>query len=232
MRTLALLLLACTAALADEARERADEVARRLASTDREELLAALHEAAEHPHAALVPALAKLLRDADYAVREPAIEALARQKDEEGRKAAAKALAARLGPLTGKEEVQPELLKVIVALHDLAQPVSVKPLLDGIPHDEEGKVVGARLLAVANVPHRDAIEALLKFGSGSGKRRGGDGRGGLAATALQYATASKERRRIEEWRRWWSENGKDFDFVAAAEKRAEQRREREEKRRK
>jgi len=76
-------------------------------------------------------------------------------------------------------------------------------------------------MAVANVPSKEAIERLIQYGYKD--RRGAGRTRDLATKALAYATQEKVKGGIEGWRKWWSDNEKSFDPIAAAEKREEAR---------
>ena len=117
---------------------------------------------------------------------------------------------------------------MITALHDLAQPSSIKPLLS-MDSTTPREVRAACAMAVGNVPSKEAIDRLIQYGY---KDRRGSGRTrDLATKALAYATQEKVKGGIEAWRKWWSENEDDFDPIAAAEKRQQARAAAEEKQR-
>jgi HEAT repeat protein len=217
---LALLALAVPAEEDKALREAASELAARMRSKDPEERLAAARETAMNQHHLVLAPLVKLLRDKDKRIREAAISSLGLRDDPKAAKQAASALASRLRPLAGKEETREELLSVIQALHDLAQPVSMKALLD-IKSGTDREVMRARAMAVANVPSKEAIDRLIQYGYKD--RRGSDSTRRIAIQALGYATQVRLRGNFEEWRRWWSDNKDGFDVDAAAEARANKR---------
>jgi len=196
----------------------AKELAGRLASKDPDVVYEAIKEAAQNQHALLTDPLVKLLKSPRPELRGTAIEALGTRFDPTARKKAAKALAARLGKLSRKEKDADELMKSITALHDLAQTVSIKPLLSDIDKDTNGKVVRARVMAVANVPDAEAIDSLIKFAA---KSRRMAKRGKVVRDALVYATGERIKGNVDAWRSWWKEHKKNFDFQAAQKKREE-----------
>ena len=211
------LLFIAAPLLADDG---AKAIAKQLASKSDEEVYAGLHAAAGNQDKSLTSPICKLLKDKNPSIRATAIEVLATRTEPAAQKKAAQSLAARLKPLASKEDGKEELLKVVAALHDLAQPTTIKALLDS-KHDEARDVRQARAMAVANVPSKEAIERLIQYGY---KDRKGKGRTrDIATKALAYATGEKNRGGIDGWRRWWKENEKDFDCIDAAEKRAEKR---------
>jgi HEAT repeat protein len=232
MRPILILALLGSLALAGDdeaeaaARQEAEALCKRLGDKDAGGRLDAARTAASNHHALLTAPLTRLLKDKDARVRSAAISALGRRDDPKAQKKAASALAARLRPLDGKEERTEELMAVIQALHDLAQPSTIKALLD-IKSGTDRETAVARARAVANVPSKEAIERLIQFGykdrKGSGQTRK------VATTALAYATQTKVRGGIEQWRQWWSDNEDTFDIDAAAEKRANQRTEQKER---
>lgn len=227
MRYVLTLLTLSLSVLAGD-REVVDDLVERLKSKDTDEVLKALTEAGSVYDKRLMPPLTKLLKDKMAVVRERTIEVLALRSAPASRKKAASALAARLKPLGAKEETRDELLKVIQALHDLAQPHTMKALLDGTNQAMDRAELQARLLAVGNVPTKDAVDRLIQFGS-SGRRRGNN-RGANALQAVRYATQMDvPRGDIDVVRKWWSENRKDFDPIVAADKRVKSRAEQEEK---
>jgi hypothetical protein len=220
-----LALLAALATAGDEeeaaAKAEAAEISKRMAHKDPGERLEAARAAARNQHLSLATPLAKLLKDKDQRVRVEAITSLGLRDDPKAQKKAATALGARIRVLEGKEEKKEELVAVLQALHDLAHPAAIKPLMDGIPADPDPEVLRGRLMAVANTPTAEAVDKIINFASAGGKkfRR----QKGLAREAIQYATCMKQRWDVDEWRSWWKENKTTFDFDATAEKRAEMR---------
>lgn len=206
-----------------------EDLAGRLASDDASVLVEACREAATVQEPALTTPLAKLLKHDNPAVRRSAIEALGLRKPAEERKKAAHALSQRILPLAEKEETKEECLAVVNALHDLAQPVALKALLDGIGPDDDREIARARMRAAANVPSKEAIEELLHLGS-AGRRGGAQWRVAAVVDALRYATQERVEGGIEGWRQWWMENRKTFDVDLAANKRADARLREEERR--
>jgi len=204
-----------------------DDLAARLGSDDSNTVIDACREAASSEDPALTTPLIRLLKNDNPAVRKAAVEALALRKPADERKKAAQALAQRIAPLAAKEETKEECLAVLTALHDLAQPVAVKPLLDGIGPDDDRDIARARMHAAANAPSKEVIEELIRLGS-AGRRGGAHWRSSAVLEALRYATQEKVEGGIEEWRHWWTENKKTFDPDLAANKREDERiRERE-----
>jgi hypothetical protein len=208
-----------------------EDLATRLGSDDASLIIEACREAAASEDPALTAPLGKLLKHDNGAVRRAAIEALGLRKPAEERKKAAQALAQRIAPLAGKEETREECLAVLSALHDLAQVVALKPLLDGIGPDDDRDIARARMRAAANIPSKEAIEELIHLGS-AGRRGGAQWRVAAAVDALRYATQERVEGGIEAWRQWWTENRKTFDVDIAANKRADARLREEERRRK
>lgn len=226
---LAVALAVLGAALPSRAEDRAEdekkkleaearELAGRLASKDAEVLYEAIKEAARNQHALLTDPLIKLLRDKRPEIRLAAVAALGTRFDPTARRKAAKALAARLRRLSRKERDADELMKSIESLRDLAQPVSIKALLSDIDRNTDGKIVRARVMAVANVPHADAVDALIAFAA---KSRRMANRGRVVRDALVYATGERVRGDVDAWRSWWKENRKNFDFQAVKARREE-----------
>jgi HEAT repeat protein len=204
-----------------------------LARQDREARQAAAEGAAGLTHPALLPALLKAVKDEYRSVREPVFRALAARGPAEERRKAARALEARLKDLDKQPETKDELLVLVQALHDLAQPTSIEPLIEGIDATSEVDVATARLRAVANVPSKDAVERLIQYAA---RGRRGESYRGAALKALEYAT-NVRLGSLDAWHRWWAENKRSFDPDAAARVRAEEReaaqakaREREERR--
>lgn len=208
-----------------------DDLVRRFSAEDSNEVIAACREAATIQEAALTAPLVRLLKHDNPAVRKAAIEALQLRKPEEERKKAAHALAQRIAPLAEKEEGKEECLLVATALHDLAQEVALKPLLDGITPDSDREITRARLHAAANIPSKDVVDELLQLGS-QGRRGGAGWRQAAVIEALRYATQEKIPGGIEAWRAWWTENKKAYDAFLVAAKRAEARLAEEERRKK
>ena len=165
----------------------------------------------------LLPLLTKLLRDESPDVRTAAIQALGARTEADHRKKAADSLADRLKVLDGKPEAQGERIAVAGALHDLAQPGAIGVLLDGIGTGTTLDEVDARCRAVANVPSPKAIEELINLMAK--RHRDGSGIRSSATKALQYATGERSGNDPDQWRAWWKDHEKSFDFDAAAERR-------------
>jgi len=222
---LLVILLAPFAVAAEDAdikerKEAAKTIAKKLVSSNDEEVFAGLQEAAVNQDPSLTSPLCKLLKSKNTALRYGAIETLGTRTLQGEQKKAARSLVGRLKPLADNEDDREELLKVIQALHDLAQVSTIKAVLDS-KSDEDRSVRQARAMAVANVADKEAIERLIQYGY---KDRRGKGRTrDIATKALRYATGAQVKGGIEAWRKWWSENEKSFDPLAAAEQRAEKR---------
>jgi hypothetical protein len=199
-----------------------EDLAGRLGSDDASAVIEACREAAASEDPALTAPLARLLKHDNPAVRRAAIDALQLRKPAEEKKKAAQALALRIAALAAKEETKEECLAVINALHDLAQVVALKALLDGIGPDDDREVARARMHAAANIPSKEAIEELIHLAS-AGRRGGAQWRVAAAVDALRYATQEKVEGGIEAWRHWWTENKKTYDVDLAANKRADAR---------
>lgn len=173
----------------------------------------------------LVPALGKLLRAPEEDVRVGAMAALGARGTPETKKKAAAALIERLKPLDATLEKdatrKPEMIALCKALHDLAQPSSIDPLLDGIEFREDLEVVEARAMAVANVADVKAVDGMIDL---MGRRhRDGTGIRAVLSKALYYATGAKLGNDADAWRSWWKDAKVHFDFEAAAEQRAKAR---------
>lgn len=208
-----------------------EELLELLRSRDAAVREAALREAADVGSPELLPPLARLLSDDAPSVRVAAAAALARRADPKERRSAASALEGRLRTLGEKGDAG-ERLALVEALHDLAQPSSVGPLVDGIRTDTPREEVEARLRAVANCPVPEAIEALIQFAASHGRGKRADWNAGTRA-ALRYATrADAGGADPDLWRAWWRKNERTFDFAGAAADRERERREAAEKERK
>lgn len=166
----------------------------------------------------LTAPLVRCLKDDEREVRRAAVEALQQRTGKE-QKAAARGLAARLATFLKPGADAQEHALVIQALHDLAQPVSIKDLLD-VPVTFDRELIRLRALAVANVPAAEAIEELIQFGS---RGRRGAGFRDITRDALNYATGQKFRSDPDTWRQWWREAKGEFDFEALAAARGEAR---------
>jgi hypothetical protein len=158
-------------------------------------------------------------------VRLAATAALAARTTPESKRRAATALVERSKALQQALEKdltrKAELMATIQGLHDLAQEASVDPLLDGIDLGVDLEIVGARAMAVANIPSPKAIEGLIDF---MGRRhRDGTGIRAQLTKALTYATGVKGGNDPDTWRAWWKAAKVGFDFEAAAAERAKAR---------
>jgi len=221
MRLTCSIALLCALAFAgDAAKEEATAIAKRLARKDIDTQLEAVREAAQNQHSALTSPLIKLLKCKEVAVRLAAIEALGLRQETADKKRAAKALCARIKPLEDKPDRYDELGKIVTALHDLAQPVAIRPLMD-IPVNFDQALAQARLRAAANIPSKEVIDRLLQYASSG--RRGRNARWKSAGAAIRYATQESVKGGVREWRQWWKDNKDKFDVDHAANLRAEER---------
>jgi len=191
----------------------------------------ALKAAATNQHALLTTPLIKLSKDKDFATRIAALNALGTREHASERKKAAKAVAARLGRLSAKPETRTELMQAIDALHNLAHPISIKPLLDNLSKETDRGIATARLMAVSNVCSAEAVEGLINFAA---KGRRMNRLKDVTRKALKGATGANVAGGADEWRAWWKKNKRDFDFEAvrvAREEAAAKRKAKEDKKR-
>lgn len=210
------------------AEEVAAALVARLRDADADVRVQAALEAVACPSPALLKPLLRLLTDPEQGVREAATKALGARVEEGDRKKAAAGLVPRLARLGRPQEDQAERLVVIDALAHLAQPVSIRPLLDGIGLETLPEEFEARLDAVARVPHAEAIERLIQFLARG--HRGSFGRQVAAArNALQLATGVRLGDDPDRWRAWWRDNERTFSFEAIAAARAQAEAERQER---
>ena len=210
-----------------------DAVVAGLKSDDDAARLAAAEQAAEVADDAVTRPLARLLTDDRFEIRAASIRALGARSSDHAKKDAAKALAARMSALSKSVHDEGELALTVQALHDLAQPSTIRPLLDGIDDSASEDLYRARVMAVANVPHADAVDELIQHLARRGRGKWGGNKRSVVE-ALQYATGERHGADPDTWRAWWKEAKKTFDFGAAARRRAdeaERQREREQKRR-
>ncbi len=220
-----LLLLPAAAAREPGADDQAEALVERLRSDDASVRYKALQAASQSQHPSLTGPLIKLLKDDYPENRKRAAQALAARTNSSAKKRAATALARRLPSLSGKEDKSEELVGIAKALGDLGQKSSVKPLLKGLDPKTPRAEAEARLKAVAEIPHADAIAGLMQYGS---KGRRGNTQRNLVVGALRHATGQKFGKDPDAWRTWWRENKATFDFEAAArEREAQQAREQE-----
>jgi hypothetical protein len=181
----------------------------------------ALERARDNQHESLLPALTRLLSDAELGVRIAAIEALTRRADAGARRKAAVSLAARLGRLSKGRADRDEVMALIASLGTLREASGIKALLDPIEVEMDMDEVKARLHAVASIPRAEAVEALIDFlalgrRSGRGKHRA-EAHDALryltGAQPSEYATAGHD---ADRWRSWWKDNKKSVDLEAVA----------------
>ena len=211
------------------------ELLEALKSKSPDEVVGAANEAAEVQDHELLRPLTKLLSHKDRLVRMASIGALKTRQEKADRKKAAASLGLQLNKRSGPDNLK-ERMAIVDALHYLAEPSTMKVLIGGIDRESDRNELKARLMAVANVPSKDAIELLIKF-MDAGNRRGRPGHRGAADAALQYATGAgnvrkqwdrtKGRGGENAWRDWWREHKKTFDPKAVAAAREQARREAE-----
>ena len=214
-------------AAAAEAQKAAQALVERIKSEDAAVKKAALADALKVQHPLVTAALGKALSDADEAIRSAALAALVARTDDVAKKAAATSVAARLERIAKKNEDYTERMKVIAALHDLAQPSSLKALAAETGLDVAPEEIAARMRAIANLPCKEAIDEIIQFRS-SGRRgvRSPEGQGGqesrgrIAREAFAYAVGIDVGQDPDAMRKWWKEHEKGFDFAAASERRS------------
>ena len=179
--------------------------------------LAALKEAATTEDARLVTAVGKLLKADEEDVRLAAVTALAACRFAETKRKAALLLLERSKVVQQAYEKdvsrKHELLAIFQGLHDLAQEATIDGILDGIEAGIDLDVVGARAMAVANVPSAKAIDGLISYMAR--RHRDGTGIRGQLTKALTYATGVKGANDDDAWRSWWKDAKATFDFQAA-----------------
>lgn len=198
-------------------------------SKDVDERRDAAEKALDNPDKKLTSPLIKLLGDSHSEVRVAAIEALGTRSDTSSQRKAASSLAGRLKRYMAKGEYAAERDATIAALRQLAQPTTIKKLIDAVDLETDPEVVADILMAVANVPSDDAIERLIQF-LDSGRRAEFRRFKAAAGKALLWATGVKGNgHNPDAWRAWWRGAQKDYDHAAAADRRAAAESERAEK---
>jgi HEAT repeat protein len=231
---LALCLLASAAIAGDPPAAAPPEpakLAESLKSKEKADRLAAARDAKDVQDEKLTAPLAALLDDDEAAIRHAAIEALGRRTAADAQKKAASALASHVTKVAKRADAEVELIAAVQALGVLAQPSSLDALTSDIEIDTPLEVVRARLTAVANLPSPEAIDALIQFLAKQGRGKNGAQREACRA-ALRDATGQNLGNDPDAWRAWWKDAKKDFDFAAAAERRAAEREAKDEKDRK
>ncbi len=213
---------------ADGAAQDAAAVVLALKSKEDAERLTAATDALGIADDAVTKPLVRLLIDDRFEIRAAAIRALGVRTTDKGRRAAAKGLCALIPRLAKSAENEGELALVVRSLHDLAQPSSIDPLMKDVEDSSAEDLYRARVMAVANVPDAEAIEALIQHLARRGRGRWGGMRRAVT-DALRYATGQKLGNDPDKWRSWWHDAKKTFDFEAAAARREESR-EKEEQR--
>ncbi len=203
-----------------------DSAVQKLASKEVNIRLEGAREAATVQEKEVTAALIKALTDKHQAVRELVAESLALRTGKTDRKKAAIAMGKRIPALTKKKESKPECLKLVEAMHDLADPAGLKPLLANIKTTSDQEISEARLQAAANIPSKKVIDELLKFLK-AGKRA--NWRHGASQRALRYATQENVKGGVDGWLAWWRENEKTFNPIVAADKRLAKANDRKEK---
>jgi HEAT repeat protein len=194
---------------------------------------AAARDAKDCEDPRVTAALAHALSDSDGEVRKTAARVLGTRTDDAEKKSAARALSNRLPRLDASPDLAVEQEIVVDALHDLAQPLALKVLVDGLDLDDADlRPTERRLRAIANLPTKDAVAALIGVLAREG--RGGGAWRRAVRGALVYATGEKLGNDPDAWRAWWRKHEDTFDVAAAAARRAKERLEadeREERRR-
>jgi HEAT repeat protein len=197
-----------------------DAVVAGLKSDEDPERLSAAERALQVAHDAVTTPLTRLLTDDRYEIRSAALRALGARTTEKAKKAAAKAVAARLPKLSKSARDEGELAIAVQALHDLAQRSTVPALLKDVEDSASDEIFRARVMAVANVPHADAVDELIQLLSGRGRGKW-QGQKRSVVEALRSATGEDLGGDPDEWRAWWRDAKRTFDFEAAARRRAE-----------
>ena len=225
---LALLVLFAPSARAEETEEpderaQAEALLAELKGKDPSARVKALERAKDNQHESLLPALTRLLSDAELGVRLASIEALAQREEKTARRKAAASLAARLARLSKGRADHDEVMTLIASLGTLREPGGIKALLDPIEVEMDMEEVKARLHAVASIPHEQAVDALIDF-LALGRRGGRAKHRAQAHDALRYLTGAKPTdyetagHDADRWRSWWKDNKKvvNLEEIAAA----------------
>lgn len=218
--------LTASVAMTEEVDEKAQaaELILLLKSKDSSVRVRALEQAKLNQHSSLTSPLARLVSDKELGVRLGAIEALAARTEEKARRKAASTLASRLKRLSKTRGDQDELHLLIESLGMLGEAVGIKPLIDPIEVEMDMDEVKLRLQAVANVPHEQAVEALIDF-LAKGRRNGRGPHRREAHNALRHLTGGNPQdhrnsgKDADRWRAWWKDNKKTIDLEAVAEAR-------------
>jgi hypothetical protein len=196
----------------------------RMKATDVEVRKAAVQEAKTEQDERVTSALSRALSDADADVRAAALEGCLARTEAPAKKAAATAVATRLKTVAEKAALRDEALRLIQGLHDLAQPGTLAALEARLGVDVPPDELAARLRAIANLPSKAAVEAIIDFRA-SGGRLGARTELGYrrryAREAFRYATGVDVGPDPDAMRKWWKDNEKEFDFEAAARRRAQ-----------
>ncbi len=195
------------AAGVDVTLQRLKEARKDASAEDRAEVIAA---AGRVDDARVSDAVAAFLRDPEPAVRLAAVRALRYVKN-------AKALD-HLVQAAGEKEVRKDdalLAEVLYALGQHGDKKGLPALIEDVWSEMEGKVVQARLAAIAHVRDKASVEALLKLldqGVGRGGRRKDHAK--PVFRALHLLTGQEIEDDIQAWKSWWRDKGDAFKVPA------------------
>ncbi|MEN8151256.1 MAG: hypothetical protein ABFS86_15680, partial [Planctomycetota bacterium] len=224
---LALLAVLAVPALAADEPDPVDEALKRMKDKEQPARLAGTAAAAKLQDAKITSQLVKLLKDKDWHVRQLSIEALRVRTGDRDRKKAALALASRLGALSKSSKTSDEYLQTIGALGDLARKETVTALLD-IDLDTPRGTAKARLMAAAEAPYPETVDALIKFIS-KGRKKDSNRQRQQGVLALRHLTGVSLGHDPDKWRAWWKDNRATYSLTAVKEDREAKAREAEER---
>ena len=206
-------LLSPTRVHADETeKDAAKALIERFKAEDAEAREKAAIESAANGESCLTSPLLKLLKDDYVSVREAALGALATRTDKGSRRKASSTLVSRLRKLEKSNADRPELLLTLKTIGRLGDARAVRPLLDAIEPETDQELAKARFMAVAEIPHKDAIERLINYLDKWRRRGDMQNHRRMALNALQYASGQKIGGDPDKWRAWWREAEDGFDF--------------------
>ena len=171
--------------------------------------IAGLDQAATVVHKDVIAGIGKALHDSTPAVRQHALDLLGKLDHE----AALKTLHdfARKGRRKLEDDTeQYALLLKSIARHGSAQ--SLDYLTDRFWETRDRELVRARILSIANVRDKQAVEALFEA-MGKGNRRQLAAHMGEFRLALNVLLAVDQGASQDRWRSWWNTNKKTFQVV-------------------
>jgi hypothetical protein len=212
------LLFVCASALpqakpvvppVDPARVKAtvESVEHAFAKGDAEARCKAIQSASEVVDAAVIAAIARGFKEKDQlTVRTASVEALRKMQHPKAFDALYDL--AKAAPTQKDEAFYPLVLRALAQHGDKR---AIPLLRDGALGAAAFKIDQTRIIGLANIRHKDSVEALIEMMNTLGPQRIGPFMDELSLAL--FVLTGAEGQRLEDWQRWWNDNKKKLEIA-------------------